>query len=232
MKDPNKIQQIFSSVSQGYDLTNDVLSLGIHRLWRRKLVRLAQLKAGQKVLDCATGTGDLAILLKERVGPSGTVVGSDFNPQMLSFAPTKALVKGLEIRFEIADVMALPYETASFDVATISFGIRNVADPKKGLEELARVVKPGGQVLVLEFGQPQGLIFGPTYRWYSRRVLPKVGGFITGDEEAYRYLENSSSEFPAGPSFLKLARETHAFSSFEDFPLMRGLAHIYRLTRA
>ncbi len=232
MKDPNRIQQIFASVSQGYDLTNDVLSLGIHRLWRRKLVRLARLKRGERVLDCATGTGDLAILLKKKVGREGLVVGSDFSPQMLNFAPTKAGVQGLDIRFEIADLMNLPYESGSFDVSTISFGIRNVADPKRGLEELGRVVKSGGRVLVLEFGQPHGALWGAGYRWYSRSVLPKIGGLITGDEEAYRYLESSSAEFPAGEAFLNIARATGLYSSFEDFPLMGGIAHIYRLTRS
>ncbi len=215
---------MFRSISGRYDRANTILSAGIHHRWRNKAVRWSDARAGQRVLDCATGTGDLAIGFKKEVGPGGEVVATDFVPEMLEIARRKAP----HIRFETADVTALPYADASFDIASISFGIRNVGDPQRGLAEMARVVKPGGRVIVLEFGQPRSAVFGSLYDWYRKRVLPRLGGAITGERDAYEYLERSASKFPCGDEFVALMRRSASFASVEYRTLTFGIAYLYR----
>jgi demethylmenaquinone methyltransferase / 2-methoxy-6-polyprenyl-1,4-benzoquinol methylase len=221
-----QVHQMFSTIASKYDLTNDVLSLGVHRLWRRMAVKESQVKPGDSVLDCATGTGDLALAFKRAVGPSGTVLGTDFNADMLKTAPLKAQKADLDVSFEVADAMKLPYENKRFHVASISFGIRNVDDPSVALKELARVVKPGGRVIVLEFGQPEGA-FGMAYRTYAKHVMPAIGGVLSGNKKAYEYLPQTAAAFPCGENFLKLMNDTKSFESSKNVPLLNGLAHIY-----
>ncbi len=221
------VQTMFARIALRYDLANTILSLGIHHYWRRRLLDLGRLKGGERVLDCATGTGDLALALERRVGPSGRVAAIDSCPEMIECARVKAARKGSGVLFAEADVLSLPYEAAGFDAATISFGIRNVSDPGRGLAEMARTVRPGGKVLVLEFGQPEGGPFGVLYRLYSRFVLPKIGGWLTGDKEAYQYLERTSSAFPCGERFLSLMQSTGAFSAVEGHALTGGIAYAY-----
>lgn len=221
-----EVRQMFSSIAHRYDVTNEVLSLGVHRLWRRSAVRLSGAASGMSVLDCATGTGDLALSFKRRVGPGGRVVGTDFCPEMLEPAPAKAAKAGLDVQFEIADAMALPYPTASFDVASIAFGIRNVDDPVKCLKELARVVRPGGRVVVLEFGQPAG-VFGALFKLYSRLVMPNIGGLLTGNRGAYEYLPRTSAAFPSGDRFLQLMDRSGGYASRSAHLLTFGTAHVY-----
>lgn len=222
-----EVRQMFASIARRYDTANEVLSLGVHKRWRREAVRIAQAAPGQRVLDCATGTGDLALEFKRAVGPSGEVIGTDFCAEMLAAAPAKAAKAGLEVQFAVADALALPYPDARFDVASIAFGIRNVDDPLRCLRELARVVKPGGCVIVLEFGQPQGA-FGALFRAYSRGVMPLVGGLLTGNRAAYEYLPRTAAAFPAGERFVALMREAGAFSRTEAHPLLLGTAYVYR----
>jgi demethylmenaquinone methyltransferase / 2-methoxy-6-polyprenyl-1,4-benzoquinol methylase len=226
--DPHKIRSMFAAISSRYDRTNTVLSAGIHHLWRRKAVSAASVNSGDTVLDCATGTGDLAIAFKKAVGAGGRVVGTDFVPEMLEVARTKAN----DVEFEVADVTRLPYADATFDVSSISFGIRNVNDPRKGVAELARVVKPGGRVIVLEFGQPRARAFGALYNAYNKHVLPRVGGVLTGDRAAYTYLQTSAGRFPSGDDFVQLMRESASFSSIECTPLTFGIAWLYKATKA
>jgi demethylmenaquinone methyltransferase/2-methoxy-6-polyprenyl-1,4-benzoquinol methylase len=221
--DPNRIRSMFASISTRYDRANTVLSGGVHHLWRKKAVRVSQAKAGDHVLDCATGTGDLAIAFKKAVGPTGRVLGTDFVPEMLGVAKTKAR----DIDFEVADVTRLPYADASFDVASISFGIRNVNEPRKGIAEMARCVRKSGRVLVLEFGQPQSRAFGAFYDFYRRKVLPKLGGIVTGEQDAYEYLERSAGRFPCGDAFVQLMRESAEFESISVTPLTFGIAYLY-----
>ncbi|MBF5043964.1 bifunctional demethylmenaquinone methyltransferase/2-methoxy-6-polyprenyl-1,4-benzoquinol methylase UbiE [Aggregicoccus sp. 17bor-14] len=222
-----EVRQMFSSIATRYDVTNEVLSFGIHRLWRRKAIQLSGAKPGDAVLDCATGTGDLAIAFKHTVGGDGRVVGTDFCPEMLDSAPAKASREGLEIEFAVADAMDLrQYADATFDVASISFGIRNVDDPVKCLKEMARVVKPGGRVVVLEFGQPRGL-FGGLFRFYSKVLMPFVGGLITGNRAAYEYLPRTAAAFPAGEKFLELMDRSGAYRKRAAHPLTFGTAYVY-----
>lgn len=225
---PDKIRQMFSEISENYDLANTVLSAGVHHLWRKAVVRWSDAKPGNRVLDCATGTGDLAIEFKRVVGSEGSVLGTDFCVDMMLSGPAKAEKNGMQISFEQADVMNLPYAAASFDISSIAFGIRNVPDPARALCELARVTRPGGVVMILEFGQPKHQMLGTAYNWYSRKVLPKIGGWITGRPEAYEYLQNSSAHFPCREEFIQLMRKTDRFESAEYRSLSLGIAYIYK----
>ena len=220
------VHAMFSNIAARYDRANTILSFGIHHLWRRRTVREAGARAGMSVLDCATGTGDLAIAFKNVVGEQGNVLGTDFNADMLSYAPQKASGKGLTIDFEVADAMALHYSDDRFDIASIAFGIRNVDDPATALAELARVVKPGGRVAVLEFGQPSGM-FGAFYRWYSKHIIPRIGGWITGHPEAYAYLPETAAAFPCRDEFTTLMMNTGRYASASFRSLSGGIAFLY-----
>lgn len=221
-----EVRQMFSSIATRYDVTNEVMSFGIHRLWRRTAVRLSGAKAGDAVLDCASGTGDLALAFKRKVGDTGRVVGTDFCKEMLDHAPAKAARQGLQVEFQVADAMALPFEDNRFDVASIAFGIRNVDDPVQCLREMARVVRPGGRVVVLEFGQPQG-VFGALFRFYSKVVMPNVGGLLTGNRAAYEYLPRTSAAFPAGERFVELMDRSGSYKERVAHSLMFGTSYVY-----
>ena len=206
---------MFASIASRYDRANTVLSAGVHHLWRRRAVRRAEVRRGQRVLDCATGTGDLAIRFREA---GAEVVGIDFTPEMIELARLKAP----GVRFEVADVMSLPFSSDSFDIASIAFGIRNVADPKKAIGEMARVVRPRGKVIVLEFGRPRGL-----FAVYHRHLLPRIGGAVTGDRAAYNYLQTSTEQFPSGEDFVQLMRASARFDTVAFEPLTFGIAYLY-----
>lgn len=222
-----RVRTMFASIAGSYDRANQILSLGLHHRWRQRTVRLSGARPGMRVLDCATGTGDLALEFRRAVGPEGDVVGTDFCAEMLALAPAKAERAGLPVRFEIADVLRLPYPGRSFDVASIAFGIRNVEDPARGLAEMARVTREGGRVVVLEFGQPGGPLFGPLYRFYSRSILPLLGGVISGQRSAYEYLDRTSSRFPSGERFLAMMRDTGAFKEVRAHAVTGGVAYVY-----
>ncbi len=221
-----EVQTMFASIAPRYDRANDILSLGIHRLWRRRAVELAQVDRGSRVLDCATGTGDLALAFARRVGTEGVVIGTDFCPEMLTHARLKAQQRGVNIQFQTADAMVLPFPDGEFDAASISFGIRNVDDPVRCLREMARVVKPGGRVVVMEFGQPKGW-FGSLYSFHSRHLMPLLGGWLTGNRAAYEYLPRTASRFPAAEKFMELMTEAEVFSTPEAAPLTGGLVWAY-----
>ena len=225
--DPNRIRSMFASISTRYDRANTVLSGGVHHLWRKKAVRWSQARLGNSVLDCATGTGDLAIAFRNAVGAGGRVVGTDFVPEMLEVARTKAP----DITFEVADVTQLPYDDASFDIASISFGIRNVNDPRKGIAEMARTLRSGGRLIVLEFGQPRSRLFGALYTFYRTRLMPKLGGIVTGEQVAYEYLESSAGRFPCGEEFVAMMKSAADFSSVEFKRLTFGIAYVYRAVK-
>lgn len=221
-----KVRSMFADIAGDYDRVNTVLSFGVHHAWRSKTISESKAKVGDHILDCATGTGDLAIEFKKIVGKEGYVLGTDFCAPMIEPAPAKAAKKGLEIDFEVADAMDLPYEDDRFDIASISFGIRNVDDPVKALKEMARVVKPGGRVVILEFGQPKGMLKFP-YEMYSQHIMPTVGGLLSGNREAYTYLPRTSATFPAGKNFLKLMEQSESFENFYDLKLTGGIAYVY-----
>ncbi len=227
-KSSQGIQAMFSKISGSYDLVNTVLSFGIHHLWKQKLVNMTDVETGFSVLDCATGTGDLALLYKSRVGHEGQVIATDFCREMLALGPEKAKRKNFDIQFEWADVTKLPYENNKFDVTSISFGIRNVENPSKALQEMARVTRPGGQVMILEFGQIQTPGIQQVYNFYSKKILPLVGGLISGNLKAYQYLNDSSRVFPCGVGFKKEVLSTDLYRSVSVTPLSFGIAFIYK----
>lgn len=218
---------MFAGISRRYDLANDVLSFGQHRQWRQALVRIAGLPQGAGLLDCAAGTGDIAISFKHALGEGSIVVATDFCPEMLKLAKAKFAAAGLTIAAQYGDMLALPFPDGAFDAATCGFGIRNLDDPARGVAEMARTVVPGGQVLILEFGQPRGA-WGRIFSEYSRHVLPPLGGLLTGSGEAYQYLHKTSAAFPCAEDFVKLMQGAASFGSVEMFPLTGGVAYIYR----
>jgi len=221
-----KVRNMFADIADDYDRVNSILSFGVHHIWRNRTVQLSGAKQGDHILDCATGTGDLALEFKEKVGDSGYVLGTDFCEEMIEHAPEKAASNNLDVDFEVADAMNLPYKDNRFDIASIAFGIRNVDDPVKALKEMGRVVKPGGRVVVLEFGQPKGLLKYP-YNLYSQYIMPTLGGLISGNREAYTYLPRTSAEFPAGNKFIKLMKEAGCFTSQMFEKLTGGIAYVY-----
>ena len=221
-----KVRSMFADIADDYDRVNTILSFGIHRVWRSQTIQLSGAQEGSEVLDCATGTGDLALKFKEKVGETGYVLGTDFCEEMIEHAPAKEKEKGVEVDFEVADAMDLPYDDNRFDIASIAFGIRNVDDPVQALKEMGRVVKPGGKVVVLEFGQPKGLMKYP-YELYSQYIMPAVGGWISGNREAYTYLPRTSAQFPAGDKFIALMEKSNAFASVRSEKLTAGIAYIY-----
>ncbi|HMN68021.1 MAG TPA: bifunctional demethylmenaquinone methyltransferase/2-methoxy-6-polyprenyl-1,4-benzoquinol methylase UbiE [Bdellovibrionales bacterium] len=225
---PEEIRDLFASVADGYDRANDAMTFGLAHVWRRKVVSWSSAQTGDRVLDCATGTGDLALEFKKTVGRRGQVVGTDFCAEMLKHAPDKAKAAGLEVDFQLADAMNLPFADALFDISSIAYGIRNVNDPVKALSEMARVVKPGGAVMVLETGDsPQGGL-KPFFDFYFSKVVPRIGGWVTGKRSAYEYLNRSSRGFPSRDGFVRLMQETGRFSSCEYRVLMGGASFIYK----
>ena len=224
MPEAPKVRRLFARIATRYDRTNDVLSLGLHRNWRRHVVQQAGVSAGSLVLDVCCGTGDVAIAL---ANAGATVVGVDFCAEMLEPARRKGRALSRP-RYVAGDALALPFPDRHFDVATVAFGIRNVADPVAGLREMARVCRPGGRVVVLEFCRPRVPILGALYRSYFKNVMPRLGALISGDRDgAYRYLQETVDAFPERAAFLELMR-TAGLSDLSFASVSCGIAGIYR----
>jgi len=192
------VGEVFTSVAGNYDLMNDLMSLGIHRVWKRYFVGTAQVKRGDRVLDLAGGTGDIAALLKDRVGPEGEIVLGDINAGMLSVGrdrlTNRGLVGGLD--YVQCNAESLPFPDQSFDLVTIAFGLRNVTDKDAGLREMFRVLKVGGQARVLEFSEVTVDWFKPVYDFHSFKVLPGLGKLFAQDADSYQYLAESIRKHP------------------------------------
>lgn len=224
----DKVKSIFSEVAHGYDRANDWMTFGLVRGWRRELVRWSGAKAGDRILDCATGTGDLAITFKRAVGADGEVVATDFCPEMLAYAPRKSEGLGLQIRFAEADTLQLPFPDNSFDVVGIAYGVRNVEDPVKALAEMARVCRPGGRVMILETGDNRGRWVAAPHWCFTQYALPLIGRLATGKRAPYEYLRDSSRAFPSREDFVELMREAHPFAQVEFKSLLLGSSFLYR----
>jgi demethylmenaquinone methyltransferase / 2-methoxy-6-polyprenyl-1,4-benzoquinol methylase len=196
-----EVRAMFDRIARVYDLINSVMTAGLHHKWRRRAADLANVGPGDRVLDVATGTGDLAIELASRVAPGGSVVGSDFSEEMLALARKKAA----GVRFEWANALQLPYADGEFAAATVGFGARNFSDLDRGIAEMARVVKPGGRVVILEITTPQRPPLSTFFSLWFDRIVPLIGK-AAGDSQAYDYLPSSVKRFP-GPQGLAASME-------------------------
>jgi demethylmenaquinone methyltransferase / 2-methoxy-6-polyprenyl-1,4-benzoquinol methylase len=203
-----RVRGVFDSVADRYDLMNDLMSAGAHRLWKRFTLALANLHAGQRALDVAGGSGDLAAGLARAVGERGFVVLTDINAAMLARGRDRLIDEGLvaNVACVQADAERLPFADSSFDCVTIGFGLRNVTDKAAALESMRRVLKPGGQLLVLEFSHPRVAALKPLYDAYSFRVLPLLGRWVAHDEASYRYLAESIRMHPDQETLLAMMR--------------------------
>jgi demethylmenaquinone methyltransferase / 2-methoxy-6-polyprenyl-1,4-benzoquinol methylase len=188
------VRAMFDAIAPRYDLLNGLLSLSLHHRWRRVAADLARLRLGDRALDVCTGTGDFALELARRVGESGKVVGTDYSEGMLTLGRQKMLRRSSDIALEWADTEELPFEDSSFDATVVAFGIRNVADIDRGIREMARVTKPGGRVVILEFTQPKSLLVALGYGVYQK-MMPVLGGLVAGKSGAYAYLPASIGVF-------------------------------------
>lgn len=222
-----QVTRMFDRIAPEYDRLDHILSFNIDRAWRRRTAGMVRRLHPQRVLDVATGTGDLAILMARKM-PHAEITGGDLSEGMLEVGRRKAASKGVaeRIRFVTADAESLPFGEGSFDVVTAAFGVRNFQDLDAGLREMYRVLEPGGEVFILEFSMPEGKIFGALYRFYFRRVLPVIGGLVSKDYSAYKYLPGSVGEFPSGERFLEILRRA-GFADCSARKLTRGVAQIY-----
>jgi demethylmenaquinone methyltransferase/2-methoxy-6-polyprenyl-1,4-benzoquinol methylase len=201
LKSETAIAQMFDRITRRYDLMNRIMTGGQDIGWRKKAVRAALGAGSDRALDVATGTGDLALALAD--GGYRHVTGLDFSSGMISVAETKRSAR-TDLEFVVGDAMALPFPDDQFDAVTVSFGLRNMRDYQAAISEMTRVLKPGGRFICLELTPYRKPVLGPIFNWYFRHIVPRVGGMLSGDAEAYRYLPTSVAAFPDGPALIKL----------------------------
>lgn len=225
-----QVTKMFDGVSKQYDALNRIISLGIDQSWRRKVVRWAAAVSPKKILDIATGTGDLAIALQKT--NASKIIGLDISPGMLSVGKKKVESSGLSSTIEmlIGDSEQLQFDNDSFDVVTVAFGVRNFENLNKGLSEIFRVLRPNGRLLVLETAVPSRFPFKQGYHFYSGWIVPLVGRLFSKDQSAYQYLSDSAAVFPHGADFNNILEKT-GFIEVEDHPQTLGVASIYCATK-
>jgi demethylmenaquinone methyltransferase/2-methoxy-6-polyprenyl-1,4-benzoquinol methylase len=223
------VADVFHSVAAKYDVMNDLMSFGIHRLWKRFTIDCSAVRPGQSVLDLAGGTGDLTALFSKRVGPAGKVVLADINASMLAVGRDKLRDQGLvdNIEYVQANAEALPFADNSFDIITIGFGLRNVTNKDAALASMFRVLKPGGRLLVLEFSKPQSELLSKAYDLYSFKLLPKMGQLIANDPDSYQYLAESIRMHPDQET-LKQMMEQVGFAEVSYHNLTGGIVALHR----
>lgn len=226
------VGRVFSSVADRYDLMNDLMSVGIHRLWKRHFVAGAGIRSGQRVLDLAGGTGDIAELCRRRTGPNGEVLVADINRRMLEAGRRRMDDRGLVAAFEWLqiDAESLPFADRRFDHVTIAFGLRNVTDKARALAEMHRVLKPGGRVHVLEFSHVEPRPLARAYDLWSFQILPRLGQAVAGDRESYQYLAESIRRFPDQEALASMLGEA-GFERVRWENLSAGIAAIHRGAR-
>ncbi len=236
-KRETKIRSMFNNIAPSYDLLNHLLSCNVDHYWRWRTTKLVPPQPGPlrgsarqaaPILDLCTGTGDLALAYNRAAKGSVSIVGADFCHEMLVRAEAKVKRKKVErIRFLEADAQALPFASDMFQIATVAFGLRNVTDTDKGIAEMVRVTQPGGKVAILEFSQPRGSLMGPTYRFYFRHILPRLGQMISRSKDnAYRYLPESVMQFPDGEALAERLRG-HGLMDVRWHPFTFGIATLY-----
>ncbi|MCK6426963.1 MAG: bifunctional demethylmenaquinone methyltransferase/2-methoxy-6-polyprenyl-1,4-benzoquinol methylase UbiE [Burkholderiaceae bacterium] len=219
------VRGVFDSVASRYDIMNDVMSAGLHRVWKAYTVAVSGAREGQRVLDIAAGTGDLTRAFARRVGPQGCVVHTDINEAMLRTGRDRLLDEGLVLPSVLCDAEQLPFPDAHFDLVSVAFGLRNMTHKERALREMCRVLKPGGKLLVLEFSRVAKPL-EKAYNWYSFSVLPRMGKWITGDSESYRYLAESIRMHP-GQAELKALMKSCGFGHVDVHNLSAGIVALH-----
>ncbi len=220
-----RVRGVFDSVASRYDVMNDLMSMGMHRAWKAYTVAVANLKAGERVLDIAGGTGDLARAFARKVGDSGMVVHTDINEAMLRQGRNRLLDEGMVLPTSLCDAEKLPFKDGSFDLVSVAFGLRNMTHKDQALAEMCRVLKPGGRLLVLEFSRVAAPLRKP-YDWYSFKVLPQLGKLIAGDAESYRYLAESIRMHPSQAE-LKSMMKSAGFGHVDVHNLSAGVVALH-----
>jgi demethylmenaquinone methyltransferase/2-methoxy-6-polyprenyl-1,4-benzoquinol methylase len=224
MPDAVYVRDAFARIADRYVLTNHVLSCGADIWWRKVVTARIRKWKPRRLLDVASGTGDLALEIQEQI-PGCEVIATDFCAEMLAHASSRGLA-----RTQVADALDLPFADGSFDVVTVAFGLRNMADYPKALREMRRVLKPGGRLVILDFSLPNGILRAP-YRFYLHRILPHLAGLLTGQKDAYEYLGGSIEQFPSGRGMTDLL-ENCGFAETDATPLNFGVVSIYQGTRS
>jgi len=229
----HRVADVFHSVAGKYDLMNDLMSGGIHRLWKRFTIELSGVRQGHKVLDIAGGTGDLAYKFSKLVGPEGQVVLSDINSSMLNVGRDRLMDRGVNhnVQYVQLDAQHIPFDDNSFDCVTIAFGLRNVTDKALALRSILRVLKPGGRLLVLEFSKPNNKLLEKVYDEYSFRLLPGIGKLVTNDADSYRYLAESIRMHPDQES-LKTMMDEAGFVHTEFHNMTGGIVALHKGMKA
>lgn len=223
-----RVAEVFSSVASRYDVMNDLMSLGVHRVWKRFVIDLAGVRAGERVLDVAGGTGDLTREFARQVGPQGQVILSDINAAMLAEGRRRLTDRGLVgLPVVQANAECLPFADASFDLVTIGFGLRNVTDKDAALRSMRRILKPGGRLIVLEFSKPLNPGFAKVYDQYSFKLLPLMGRLVANDEASYRYLAESIRMHPDQQT-LKGMMENAGLERCQVYNLTGGIVAVHR----
>jgi demethylmenaquinone methyltransferase/2-methoxy-6-polyprenyl-1,4-benzoquinol methylase len=221
------VTDVFDSVASKYDIMNDLMSGGIHRIWKRFTIELAGVKRGQKILDLAGGTGDLAAKFANIVGSQGQVVLADINNNMLEVGRERLLNKGILVDYAQVNAEFLPFADNSFDLITIAFGLRNVTNKDAALESMLRVLKPGGKLLILEFSELKISPLKPIYDTYSFKILPFIGKIIANDSESYKYLAESIRMHPNQENLLQMMEDA-GFERCDYHNLSGGIAAVHR----
>lgn len=223
------VRSVFDSVAGKYDLMNDLMSLGIHRFWKRIAVQLSLVRYGELVLDLAGGTGDMTALFRERVGEQGKVILSDINAEMLKRGRDRLIDEGVVegVGYAQIDAEKLPFPDRSFDCVCIAFGLRNVTHKEEALKSMWRVLKPGGRAIILEFSEAQGALFRKAYDLYSFKFLPLIGKLVANDADSYRYLAESIRMHPNQDKLKQMMVEA-GFERCEYFNLTQGVVAIHR----
>jgi demethylmenaquinone methyltransferase/2-methoxy-6-polyprenyl-1,4-benzoquinol methylase len=224
-----RVSSVFTSVAENYDLMNDLMSFGVHRLWKRFAVELAGVREGQRVLDLAAGTGDLARQFVRRVGDTGSVTLADLNADMLEVGRRRLIDSGVlkAVAYVQTDAESLPFSDDRFDLVSMAFGLRNVTDKGRALASMLRVLRPGGQVLILEFSTLRVPVLDPLYRAYILNLLPRLGRIVAGDSDSYRYLAESIRLHPSQEQLLEIMK-TAGFERCGYHNLSGGIAAVHR----
>ncbi|MDP2072669.1 bifunctional demethylmenaquinone methyltransferase/2-methoxy-6-polyprenyl-1,4-benzoquinol methylase UbiE [Hydrogenophaga sp.] len=221
----SRVRSVFDSVAPKYDVMNDLMSAGLHRLWKRYTITVANPQPGQQVLDIAGGTGDLSLAFAKKVGPTGRVVHTDINEAMLREGRTRLLDMGVVLPTLVCDAEKLPFASESFDFVSVAFGLRNMTNKKNALSEMHRTLKPGGKLLVLEFSRVAKPL-EKAYDWYSFNILPKLGKLVANDEDSYRYLAESIRMHPGQEELRQLMRSV-GFGHVDVHNLSAGVVALH-----